>query len=285
MSGPVVIGTDLPAEDGPTVAWAEEEAELRGVELLLVHGCGEEDMRNAGADGLHAVRDRAQESLDELARTVRARRPALGVSTEVLDGTPRAVLGEAAETADLLVIGARGSGGFPGLLAGSTTLHTAATARCPVVVVHAADDAGHGAGEVVVGVDAREPGEAVLRFAFTAAERRKLPLRVVHAWRYPLLRMGKAAPPVYEEGHVEAEEQRLLAEVLAGWREEFPTVEVRPEVAKSGPAKKLVALSADAGLLVVGREGQPTGPIGRLGSVSQALVQHARCPVAVIPLG
>ncbi|WP_370071973.1 universal stress protein [Streptacidiphilus sp. MAP5-3] len=85
-----------------------------------------------------------------------------------------------------------------------------------------------------------------------------------------------------EEGHVEAEEDRLLAEVPAGRRETFPSGAVRPDSARSGPAKHLVGLSAGASLVVVGRHGRPQGLVGRLGSVSQAVVQHARCPVAVV---
>lgn len=286
MSAPVVVGVDFPVEDGPAVAWAESEALLRGVELRLVHGCGDADMREAHAHSLHTVRAQARQALGELADTVRERHPALKVSAEVLDATARGALAESTGAAGLLVVGTRGSGGFSGLLVGSTALHVAATADCTVVVVPGPDGAnGHSApGDVVVGVDAREPEDAVLRFAFAEAAGRELPLRVAHAWRYPLVSQGHAVPPVYEKGHVEAEEERLLAEVLTGWREEFASVAVHPDSARSAPAKHLVGLSAGASLVVVGRHGRPHGPVGRLGSVSQAVVQHSHCPVAVVPL-
>ncbi|WP_042380431.1 universal stress protein [Streptacidiphilus melanogenes] len=273
MSGPIVLGVDEQADDGPAVGWAEAEAALRGAQLTLLTATG------------GAVADYARQAVDELADVVRKRSPGLlAVSVEVADGEARDALTAAAETAELLVVGARGSGGFPGLLVGSTSLHTAGTASCPVVVVPDRGNAGvDRPGGVVVGVDARDPDEAVLRFAFQAAERRQLSLRAVHAWRYPLITQGRGMPPVYERGHVEAEQERTLAEVLAGWREEFPSVTVTMDSVKSAAAKPLVTLSAEADLVVVGREGRRAGPLRRLGSVSLAVVQHASCPVAVVP--
>ncbi|WP_042364528.1 universal stress protein [Streptacidiphilus neutrinimicus] len=271
--GPIVLGVDEQAADGPAVAWAESEATLRGAGLTLLTATG------------GAVADYARQAADELAEVVRKRSPGLlAVSVEAVDGEARDVLAAAAQTAALLVVGARGAGGFPGLLVGSTSLHTAGTAGCPVVVV---PDRGGAAvertGGVVVGVDAKDPDEDVLRFAFEAAERRELSLRAVHAWRYPLITQGRGFPPVYERGHIEAEQERTLAEVLAGWREEFPSVPVTFESVKSGAAKPLVTLSAEADLVVVGRQGRRAGPLKRLGSVSLAVVQHANCPVAVVP--
>jgi nucleotide-binding universal stress UspA family protein len=60
-------------------------------------------------------------------------------------------------------------------------------------------------------------------------------------------------------------------------------VQVTEDVVRSGAAKRLVELSAAARLLVVGRHRRAGGPVGRLGSVSQAVVHHADCPVAVLP--
>ncbi|RAG86823.1 universal stress protein [Streptacidiphilus pinicola] len=275
MPRPIVLGVDDAADDGPALAWAESEAALRGSELRLLNACGD------------AAPDYARQLLDALADGLRKRNPELlAVNVEAAPGEAREVLTSASAAAGLLVVGARGSGGFPGLLVGSTSLHVAGTAGCPVVVVPDGLREGASAtGAVVVGVDAKDPDEAVLDFAFEAAERRELALRAVHAWRYPLLTQGRAMPPVYEKGHVEAEQERLLAEVLSGWRPRFPGVEVRQDSVRSGAARELVTLSSDAALVVVGRHGTHAGPLARLGSVSLAVVQNALSPVAVVPMG
>ncbi|MFD0345267.1 universal stress protein [Kitasatospora aburaviensis] len=137
---------------------------------------------------------------------------------------------------------------------------------------------------VVVGVEGEEHEEPVLAYAFLAARRLALPLYVVHAWTYPMLMgPGHEVPVVYEESHIEGEHKRMLAEVLVGWRERFPDVSVTTTLARSSPAKELVSASSGRTLLVVGRHGSPRGPFGRLGSTSQTVVQHAECPVVVVP--
>lgn len=170
------------------------------------------------------------------------------------------------------------------MLLGSTALHAAAHAPSPVAVVRptaaAADDPA-----VVVGIQGAEHEEPVLAHAFQAARRHGIPLFVVHAWTYPLfMGPGHEVPVVYEGAHVEEEHRRAVAEVLAGWRERFPEVSVTTSVTRSHAARELVAASAGRRLLVVGRHGRPRGPIGRLGSTSQAVVQHAECPVVVVPV-
>jgi nucleotide-binding universal stress UspA family protein len=57
------------------------------------------------------------------------------VERVVREGQPAEVLVEAAEDADLLVVGSRGLGGFRGLLLGSVGQQCAHHARCPVVIV------------------------------------------------------------------------------------------------------------------------------------------------------
>lgn len=137
---------------------------------------------------------------------------------------------------------------------------------------------------MVAGVHGDHGDQEVLAFAFDFAQRRNLPLLAVHAWSYPLITMpGHANPPVYEESRIAAERDRLIAEVLAGWREQFPKVDVTATAVRAHPAGELVARSHESQLIVVGRHGEPHGPLARLGSTSQATVLHANCPVAVVP--
>ncbi|MFD9127121.1 universal stress protein [Kitasatospora sp. NPDC059571] len=281
MSQPVVVGIDASDPAGSALDWASDEAQLRGVPLHVVHAWpGEAAVAPDGREPT-AIREIGEDLLDGARRRALLRHPGLSVTAALLDDDPRAALTDAAGSAALLVVGARGTGGFPRLLLGSTGLHAAATAPCPVVVVRPSEGA---SGGIAVGVVGDGHDDAVLELAFEAARRRRAPLLAVHSWTYPLISTGGGRPPVYEKGHIAAEHERLLSEVLSGWRESHPEVSVSAVSVRSGAAKELVSRSKAQQLLVVGRRGEPKGPFGRLGSTSQTVVQHAECPVAVVPL-
>jgi nucleotide-binding universal stress UspA family protein len=76
---------------------------------------------------------------------------------------------------------------------------------------------------------------------------------------------------------------RVLAEALAGWRDKYPDVVVRRELTHGGARKSLIGATHRAQLVEVGTRGRGgfTGLL--LGSVSQAVLHHAACPVAVVP--
>ena len=281
MSHPVIVGVDDPRNSQVAVDWAADEAHLRGLRLHLVHGWPWHGQAGSVTLADQLVRSANQEALRALAAKAASQRPGLETTSGLVDVPAGEALVNLSAEAAVLVLGSRGTGGFPGLLVGSTSLHVTARAACPVVVVPGAS---RPEGGVAVGVHGSEPCDELLAFAFEQAQRREVPLRVVHAWSYPLIAApGHALPPVYEEGHVAAEHARLLAEVLAGWRQKYPDVPVTEDLARSGAAKHLVEVSSTQQLLAVGRHGHPYGPLGRLGSVSQAVVYHARCPIAVVP--
>ena len=81
---------------------------------------------------------------------------------------------------------------------------------------------------------------------------------------------------------VEAVERRVLSDQLGSWTDKFPDVPVELLVLRDQPAHSLLTLAADAQLVVVGSRGhgQFVGMV--LGSVSNALVHRAPCPVAVV---
>ncbi len=92
-------------------------------------------------------------------------------------------------------------------------------------------------------------------------------------------------PLVFDPDVVHEEETRLLAELLAGWSEKYPDVQVTRQVAGARASDALLVASGRAQLLVVGARGVG-GFRGLLfGSVSQAMLHHARCPVAVVRAG
>ncbi|WP_035805724.1 universal stress protein [Kitasatospora mediocidica] len=285
MRHPVIVGIDGTDASHDAVGWAAEEARLRGVPLHVVHAWLGETLNAPAGQVTRQTRDAGEEALGAAREQARMHSPGLEVTTELLDDYAREALFAASEEADLLVLGARGSGGFSRLLVGSTSLHLSVHALCPVVVVHPRE-ARSTPGGVLVGVDGEQGGEEVLTFAFEAAGRRNLPLQAVHAWSYPLVSgPGHAFPAVYEEERIAAERERMLTEALAKTMKKHTDVEVAVIAVRSSAAKLLVTLSEAHQLVVVGRHGAVRGPLRRLGSVSQAVVQHAHCPVAVVPLG
>ncbi len=63
---------------------------------------------------------------------------------------------------------------------------------------------------------------------------------------------------------------------------EDPPVLVHPQVKEGNAAKLLIDLSEDADMLMVGTRGHGGFADLLLGSVSQNVVAHAKCPVVVV---
>ncbi len=138
-------------------------------------------------------------------------------------------------------------------------------------------------GRIVVGVDGSEASDAALAWALEQARRTGDELQVVHVWHYPEIGELLTANPFelqHDELQDEAAEQlrRAIARVGAP-----PDVRIDPVLAMGRTAEVLLRAAAEADLLVVGSRGRGgfTGLL--LGSVSQHCVQHAPCPVVVVP--
>ncbi|NMH97537.1 universal stress protein [Pseudonocardia acidicola] len=283
----VVAGVDGSESACEAVRWAAVEAALRNVPLRLVNAFGWMTTAHLGDPGLgvayrEVLLEAARDQLGAAAAVARAAAPGIEIEQEVRTGYPAPVLTDESKRTQLLVLGSRGLGGFTGLLVGSVAVSVAAHASCPVVVVRGpvSDRPAPGAAPVVVGVDGSPMSEAALAFAFDTAALRRAPLIAVHTWRDVML--DPTMVPLLDWDAIEADERLVLAERLAGWSEKYPDVEVRRLVTRDRPARALVEQSGGAQLVVVGARGRGgfTGLL--LGSVSQALLRHSRCPVAVV---
>ncbi|MFJ6391091.1 universal stress protein [Streptomyces sp. NPDC091972] len=138
----------------------------------------------------------------------------------------------------------------------------------------------HRFAEIVLGVDARDPAEAVVRLAFDWAALCGARLRAVHAWRYPSCAAELPfGVPEEDRGAWEDHEVQLLSDALRPWRAEYPEVPVLEDVRHLPPAEALVRQSADAELVIVGR-----GRDGELGTVARDVLREAAGPVLVVPV-
>jgi nucleotide-binding universal stress UspA family protein len=89
-------------------------------------------------------------------------------------------------------------------------------------------------------------------------------------------------PLVYDVGMLETQENLVLAESLAGSRERYPDVPVTTRLARGRAATALLEESRTAQLVVVGARGLGGFAGMLLGSVSQAVLHHAHCPLAIV---
>src|SRR5829696_849232 len=282
--GAVVVRVDASEAAFRAARFAAEEAVRRSVPLRIVHAVTWFDgmtypypeldvpgLMNAGAQSLvQAVADAVVTSI-----------PGNRISTTAVQGDPVDVLVDASADASLLVMGGRGIGGVTGLLLGSTAHGVVAHARCPVVFLPA-DPAAvqvQGRQSVVVGVEGRGD-EDVLAFAFGEAVARGTDLVAVHAWQDVALETAfRSVSPLVDWAGVMADEERVLAEALAGWRNKEPDVVVREVVMREKTARALVEASLTAQLLVVGHHRRIP-----LGSAAHGALHRAGCPVAVVPV-
>lgn len=289
--GSIVVGVDGSPSSARTVDWAAHQAVREHRRLTVVHaahlGVGgaalwaevavvdlqrvREEVTSTGRDTLNAVVERlAQEH------------PGLEVHPVLSTEDPREALLALAGDAALTVVGSRGLGPVRSLLLGSVSLAVSKHASGPVVVVRSGGTGG-GSG-VLVDVDGTADSLPAIEFAYRTAAVRGLPLTALHVfWD---------AAHCDEEEHVVRDEEpglddvrALLAESVSGMRETYPEVEDRLVLQRGFRDRQLLRASREASLVVVGVRHHSRLDEFLHGSVAAAVVEHAHCDTAVVPVG
>ena len=265
MGGLVVVGVDGSSASDTAVVQAAREAQRRRAKLHVVYAF------TWPVRPMYAPLDPASFTgvAHDAAQRAQSVAPGLEVAHPVMMGDAVSVLKAESRAADLAVVGSRGMGGFIGMLLGSTAVSLAAHAECPVMVVREESD---GTGPILLAVDGSPEGEKAVEFAFAEASLRKTEISAVHAWLPDHAPAGTGAESA----------ERLLAQAVAGRGERYPDVTVRQEVLSGETREVLIEASRNAQLVVVGARGRGGFSGMLLGSVSQALLHHAHCPVAVV---
>ncbi|GAA2565113.1 universal stress protein [Winogradskya consettensis] len=134
---------------------------------------------------------------------------------------------------------------------------------------------------IVVGTDGTDPSNNAVDWAAQEADRRHVPLRIVHAfdWEWQGAR--------YTIGSEFVDLARKIAEaiVAAAWdraRDVAPGITVQTDTLIGNAAPRLLEVSQGADLLVLGSRGRGGFAGLLLGSVSQRVATHASCPVVVV---
>ncbi|MET7332295.1 universal stress protein [Nonomuraea sp. NPDC005650] len=140
VHGEVVAGVDDSAECEPALAYAFEQAKLRGGALRVVHAwqlpvhafapeISGYDMDEVRTAQHQVVRDRVAIFSEDY--------PEVKVLEDVQSAHPVNALTDASERADLLVVGSHGRGALGSMLLGSVSRGVLHHAHCPVAVVRA----------------------------------------------------------------------------------------------------------------------------------------------------
>ena len=137
---------------------------------------------------------------------------------------------------------------------------------------------------VVVGLDDSPQGRAAVDHAAALADRRHLPLRIVHVidtTQYASLATGYWMP-AYDEG------PRLLAgssmsETVARVTRQHPTLSVATRIATGSIVMLLLEESRDANILVLGLRGSGGFAELLVGSTTLHMTSRAHCPVLAVP--
>jgi len=139
----IVVGVDESEGAKAALMFAHEEARLRGATLRAVHAWqygyigygGFEGAAPIAGEDISELRDADAAALDAIVSEALPSPGDVKVEQRVVEGPAGAVLIDESRSADLLVVGSRGHGGFAQLLVGSVSQQCAQHAACPVVIV------------------------------------------------------------------------------------------------------------------------------------------------------
>lgn len=273
----VIVAYDGSADADRGLEWAIDYARVRGLPVEVYSSSGDLEYLP------ERTADQAGELVESWLEAAATRLKDAGVvdwTTTATKGKVVPELIEASQSASLLVVGAQGHGILGGMLLGSVSQHLTRHAHCPVVVVRGRHAAA--SNRIVVGVDGSDASLEALRFGFEYADTVGGSVVAVHGRGMTAMNGPwdvDVAPAVAEEME---SAQRLLAEAVAGLREDYPDVPLELQPMPLPAIRALADASLQASLIVVGTRGHG-GFMGLLlGSVSSSVLQHAQCPVAVV---
>ena len=136
----------------------------------------------------------------------------------------------------------------------------------------------------MIGVDGSDAAKEALQYGLHEASMRGTRVRAVHAWMHSsaIPATGPGMLPAVDASPIRAAAEDLLrktVEAVAGDAAD----RIDRVVVESPAGPGIIANARDAELIVVGRRGLGTMRSLVLGSVSSYVVQHATCPVLVVP--
>jgi nucleotide-binding universal stress UspA family protein len=283
-SGRIVVGVDGSKPSQRALQWAAAEGVRDGSSLVIVHAWSVPSSIGAERVPFDVARFEAegQTIIDDAIATVADLGPDVPAYQQMVHDNAAAALLDAAEGAELLVVGSGGEACFVGSAPESVSRRCLGDAPCPVVVVPPGWEFG-GVGRIVVGVDGSQPSYEALCWAVGEALRHDARLDVVNAHHddVPVSPYGSVVTRRAEgEKASRALLERMVYAAFGCSSRRRPQVQLI--ASRCAAARGLLEAAEGADLLVVGPRGRGTFAGVRLGSVSQQCVDHANCPVVVV---
>lgn len=268
-----VVGWDGSSPADAAVDWAAERVSLRSDSLMIVRAVDDTALYTDETATRWAVA-LARFALAELAAGLRMRRPGLTVTTDVVRGEPSTVLSGYADVDTLVVVGTENGQTDEYWYSSRVGARLTALVDGAVAIIPIGDDRKRSG--VLAGVDGSVESAMICLFAAELAQSHGEVLNAVFVAPAPAALAGTPA------GESAAWYGRVLDRALAATVREHPALPITRHVESGRPERVLLHHARDAALVVVGT--RRPGVIRRLflGSVSQALVNNARCPTIVV---
>lgn len=268
-----VVGWDGSSPADAAVEWAAERASRRTRSLLIVRAVDDTALYTDETATRWAVA-LARFALAELAARLRVDRPGLRVSTDVVLGEPSAVLGGLGGSDTLVVVGTESGQADDYWYSSRVGARLAAVVDGAVAVIPIGDARPRSG--VLVGVDGTVESAFLCVFAAEFAQDRGEALQAVFVAPAPSALAG--TPDAVSSAWF----SRILDRALIPAAREHPALPITAHIESGRPEAVLLHHARDAALVVVGT--RRPGMIRRLflGSVSQALVNNAKCPTIVV---
>ena len=137
---------------------------------------------------------------------------------------------------------------------------------------------------IVLATDGSDGASVAARAAADLSRKTGAQLHVAHTWRHHLRGLGYPTVAWTDYSYLDEREARRVLEAQVDALEAEGDLFTEPHLLQGTPVDAILDLCEELqpGLLVMGSRG--LGPVGRLvvGSVSEGVVHHARCPVLVL---
>jgi len=285
MTMHIVVGVDESEGAAEALRWAVREADARDAVLTaaLVWGWLDQHHLDPGEpfDPKYHEADALAQLEQMVAKALLTGVPP-GIRLKAISDLAGPGLVRAAADADLLVVGARGLGGFKGLLVGSVSQHCLHHAPCPVAVVRDQADPPREIRRIVVGIDGSTTSLRALDWALDAARAHRSRVEVVHAW-HPSYVNPMDAYLISSADVLEQSARTVLDEAIARADDRDLADPIEGLLVLGSAGRAIVDVADGADLIVVGSRQQSAAGCLFLGSTSLQVTHHADCPVVVVP--